>query len=370
MRLAFALFNWFPYGGMQRDLVKVVQACRGRAEIGIYCLRWDGPHLEGIHTVEVPCRAFTATGRRAAFERFVATELRQRYDTIIGFNRMAGLDVYFGADNCFAWRALHQRGWWYRQTPRVRHYLRQEAAVFGPQSSTRILLLSALQRRQYEAVYHTPASRLIDLRPGISREHRAGADAPMQRARIRQSLGLGEQDLLVLQVGSSFNTKGVDRSLLALASLPAPLRARVHYLLLGQDQPAPWLRHAQQLGLNQVRIEPGRPDIPDCMQGADLLLHPSRHESAGLVILEAVVAGLPVLTTASCGYAEHVLAAGAGLVCDEPFVQTQLNDHLQTMLQADSTAWRANGIAYGQTQDLYDMPQQVATLLLDEAPHG
>src|SRR5690606_2485418 len=185
-------------------------------------------------------------------------------------------------------------------------------------------------RRQYEAVYHTPARRVVELCPGISREHRATERAAQQRARMRQSLGLNENDLLVLQVGSSFNTKGVDRSLLALAGLPPPLRSRVHYLLLGQNSPDPWLRRAQRLGLSQVRVQAARPDMPDCMQGADLLLHPSRHESAGLVILEAVVAGLPVLTTASCGYAEHVLNARAGLVCAEPFVQTQLNDHFQT----------------------------------------
>jgi UDP-glucose:(heptosyl)LPS alpha-1,3-glucosyltransferase len=366
MRLAFVLFEWFPYGGMQRDLVKVVNACQAHADvmIDIHCLRWNGPRPENVVVKEVPASGFTRTARRANFEHYVQELVAGRYEAVIGFNRMAGLDYYYGADLSFTWRAQHQRSWWYRQTPRARHYVRQEAAVFGAGSSTVALLLSPLQRAQYEAVHHTPPERLVDLKPGIAREHCATPRASEQRAAFRASAGLRDDELLVLQVGSSFNTKGVDRSLQALASLPDALKARVHYLLLGQDNRERWLRRARKLGLERVRIEAARPDIPDCMQGADMLLHPSRNESAGMVILEAVVAGLPVLTTANCGYAFHVERAGAGCVCPEPFAQQQLNDALNAMLKNDRSIWRANGIAYGRTHDLYDMPQQVAALLL------
>lgn len=368
MRLAFVLFEWFPYGGMQRDLIKVVKACQERAQphIAIYCLRWNGPKPEGVELHEVKVTGLSAVARRAAFERFVQEKVAGRYDKVVGFNRMAGLDYYFGADNSFTWRAFNQRSWWYRLTSRARHYMRQERAVFGSDSRTIALLLSPLQRKQYEAAHGTPAARLIDLKPGIERKHCATENAEQQRKAFRAAQGLRNDDLLVLQVGSSFNTKGVDRSLAALASLPAQLKERVHYLLLGQDQPEPWLQKARQVGIASVRIEAARPDIPDCMQGADLLLHPSRHESAGMVILEAIVAGLPVLTTASCGYAFHVERAAAGCVCAEPFRQERLNELLRTMLESDRRAWRANGIAYGREQDLYDMPQQVAELLLNE----
>ena len=174
--------------------------------------------------------------------------------------------------------------------------------------------------------------------------------------------------LVVLQIGSSFHTKGLDRSLAALTALPEALKARLHFVVMGQDkQHARWQQRAAQCGLGErVHFLPPTQRIPDAMQGADLLLHPSRHESAGMVILEAVVAGLPVLTTAACGYAEHVQRAQAGLICDEPFAQQQLSANLQQMLeaQAQRSRWRANGIAYGQAHNLYDMPERVAELLL------
>lgn len=365
MRLAFVLFNWFPHGGLQKDLVKVVRACQAHAQIAVYTMSWSGDRLPGVTTVIVPVSGWTATARRASFARYVASDVGPQHDRVIGFNRMPALDVYFAADTCFAERAFRQHGWWYRQTPRARQYLAFERAVFATTASARALLLSPQQRREYQRWYHTPDARLVDLPPGISRDHRAGSDAADMRTALRQEFGIGNDELLVLQVGSGFKTKGVERSLLALAALPEPLRIKTRYILVGHDRPDSWLARAARLGLGQqVRILPPRDDIRRFMQGADLLLHPSRNESAGMVLLEAIVAGLPVLTTANCGYAFHVHKAQAGVVCEEPFVQAALNRQLQAMLETDRHGWRENGIRYGQHEALYDMPQAAAAAIL------
>ena len=369
MRLAFVLFSWFPHGGLQQDLVKVVRACQQRgAAISIFCMQWNGEALEGVDTIIMPMQGWTATARRAAFARHIRTQVTGRFDKVIGFNRVPGLDLYYAADLCFAAKAHGQRGLWYRLLPRTRQYLAFERAVFGPQAHTVALLLSPMQRRQYQQYYATAHARLIDIPPGIRREHCAGPDAAELRRSFRAEHGIADDELAVLQVGSSFRTKGVARSLIALATLPPELRNRVHYFLVGRDDPGPWLKRAQALGLRErVNIVGALGNIPRFMQGADILLHPSIAESAGMVLLEAIVAGLPVLTTASCGYAFHVEQAQAGLVCPEPFRQEILNLALVSMLQADRSAWRANGIRYGQQHDLYDMPQAVAQLLLGDA---
>lgn len=367
MRLAFVLFSWFPHGGLQQDLVKVVLACqqRGVRDISIFCMEWNGERLPGVETFVVPAEGWTAPARRAAFARFVGVNVCGKFDKVVGFNRMPGLDYYYAADLCFAARARGQRGIWYRLLPRTRQYLAFEQAVFGADSRTVAMLLSPLQRAQYKQYYATPDVRLIDLPPGIKREHCAGPDAYALRQAFRTEHGISAEELVVLQVGSSFRTKGVARSLLALAALPPALKERVRYFLVGRDDPAPWMKRAAAVGIEkQVRIVGALGGIPRFMQGADVLLHPSIAESAGMVLLEAVVAGLPVLTTASCGYAFHVEQAQAGLVCPEPFSQDVLNLALVSMLQADRSAWRANGIRYGQQHNLYEMPRAVAELLV------
>src|SRR5690554_5765912 len=109
MRLAFVLFNWFPHGGLQQDLVKVVRACQHGADISIYCMNWDGAPLAGVNTVIMPASGWTATARRAAFARYVAMHVHGQSDAVLGFNRMPGLDYYFAADTCFAEKARNEK---------------------------------------------------------------------------------------------------------------------------------------------------------------------------------------------------------------------------------------------------------------------
>jgi UDP-glucose:(heptosyl)LPS alpha-1,3-glucosyltransferase len=362
MRLCCVLFHWFPHGGLQQDVLKIAQACRNHAQVTILCMRWDGPLPEGIEVQVLKPRGWTRTAQRSDFVARVQA-LRSRFDTVLGFNRMPGLDWYFAADSCFAHKMLYARSWWYRLAPRTRQYLAWERAVFGPDSRSQILLLSPQQEHQYRQCHGTPAARLHMLPPGIRREFMASPAAAQQRLQLRHELGLAEDDLLLLQVGSGLRVKGVERSLQAIAALSPALARRVHYVQIGRGDLAPWWRRAERLGLSQVRFMGARDDVPGFMLAADLLLHPSVQESAGMVILEAMVSGLPVLATASCGYAFHLEQAAAGLVCPEPFRQETLNHLLQQMLQADRHRWREAGLAYGRTQDLYDMPGAVARLL-------
>ena len=110
------------------------------------------------------------------------------------------------------------------------------------------------------------------------------------RAEFRAEFGLAEDDLLLVQIGSGFKTKGVDRSLKALAALPSRLKKRTRLFVIGQDDPKVFQLQSAALGLgDQVQFFKGRNDIPRFLLGADLLIHPAYNEAAGMVLVEAVV---------------------------------------------------------------------------------
>ena len=367
MKLSFLIYSYFPFGGQQRDFLRIVTECLQRGHnIDIYTQSWQGEVPENLTLIIVPAWALTRLGVYRKFTAWVANALsRQPPHTVIGFNKMPLLDVYFAADPCFVEKALTQRGIYYRFTSRFRHFKAYEEAVFGASSHTNVLLLSPQQRQAFTKHYPASAARSHDLPPGISTDRKVSKRDPAVRTELRAELGIGADRLLLLQVGSGFRVKGVDRSLRAVAALPQTLRQRCHYLLVGRDKPKPFLRQAQQLGIaEQVTILSGRSDIPRFFAAADILLHPAYLESAGYVLLEAAIAGLPVLTTASCGYAFHIERAEAGLVCNEPFDQMQLNAKLAQMLeQLPMANWSANGLRYGSNADLYTMPQVAADLI-------
>jgi UDP-glucose:(heptosyl)LPS alpha-1,3-glucosyltransferase len=191
-------------------------------------------------------------------------------------------------------------------------------------------MISEVQQPLFIKHYDTPLERFHLLPPGIAQDRRRPADADQIRAGFRAEFNLKDDDLLLVQIGSGFKTKGVDRSLKALAALPAELKKRTRLFVIGQDDPKLFQMQSATWAWATTTFLKGRSDIPRFLLGADLLIHPAYNENTGTVLLEALVAGLPVLVSAVCGYAHYIAEADAGLVLDEPFEQAQLTQYLTT----------------------------------------
>ncbi|MER2095555.1 MAG: glycosyltransferase family 4 protein [Pseudomonas qingdaonensis] len=369
MQLAFVLYKYFPFGGLQRDFMRIALECQRRGhQIRVYTLIWEGDVPEGFEVLVAPVKALFNHRRNEKLTDWMQADLARRpVDRLIGFNKMPGLDVYYAADGCFEDKAQNLRHSLYRRWGRYRHFAEYERAVFGKDAKTQILMISEVQQPLFVKHYDTPAERFHLLPPGISQDRRAPANAAEIRVEFRREFNLADDERLLVQIGSGFKTKGVDRSLKALAALPNSLRKRTRLMVIGQDDPKVFQLQSATLGLTeQVQFLKGRSDIPRFLLGADALIHPAYNENTGTVLLEAVVAGLPVLVSAVCGYAHYIAEADAGLVLDEPFEQEQLNRYLQRMLEDDAARadWGRNGLAFADTADLYSMPQHAADVIL------
>lgn len=341
---------------MQRDMLRIArEVSKLGHEVDIYTISWEGDLPKGginVHVIPTQGLFNYVKYRRFISETYarvaVADKSGRPFDLIVGFNRMDGLDVYFAADPCFVERAHVQRNWLYRKTPRYRWFARCEESIFRPQSATEILLLSEIEKRHFQKWYGTQDERFHFIPPYLSKERFVLKDKQTMRQYLRNAFGFGENDFVYLLVGSGFAMKGLDRAILALASLPASDLAGARLVAVGQDNPKPFMQMAQKLGVAEhVVISKGRPDIPDLMQGADVYVHPAYRENTGLVILESLACGLPALVTATCGYAFHVREAKAGLVAESPFDQQDFNRlFLQMMRTGDRGQWSQNGLVY------------------------
>lgn len=331
--IAFSLFDYFPHGGLQRDFLLIALECQRRgAEVRVYTLSWEGPVPAGFDVRIAPVRALSNHRRAKEFSTWLQRELREVACLgTVGFNKMPGLDVYFASDSCFAERAS-AKGFLYRTTPRCRTYLEMERAVFGRDASTRILLIAPRQRGDFMRHYRGVESRLELLPPVLNPAFRCPDPADARR-RIRAEFGIEDGDALLLQVGSSFKTKGVDRAIRAVASLPEELRRKCLYLVAGKGKADRYRKLAKRLGIGcQVRFAGPREDVPDLMAAADMLIHPARNEAAGMTLTESLASGLPVICSGVCGYAPYIQEASAGLVLDEPFGQAALAKGLERLL--------------------------------------
>ena len=368
LHLAFVLHRYFPYGGLQRDALAIAKECLAQGhQVEFLTMNWQG----ATHP-DMPVHIFTKKHwinycRYKAFEQDVQEYISaHHFDGIIGFNKMAGLDIYYAADPCFiATLAQRNLGKLFRFSPRYHFFLNAEARLCAPESKTHLLLISPQALEDFKKYYALSEDRLHFLLPGIHRDRCWQPNAPERRLAMRQQLAISADHHLILMLGSGFKTKGVDRSIRALAALPFELREKTTMLVVGKDNPKTFQFLAKKLGVEKyIQFILGSDQVPDLLLAADMLLHPAYMENTGTVLLEAMVAGLPVLTTANCGYAFYIQQAQAGYVLPLPFNQQQLNDKLAFVLTSkEREQWQANGIRFGQMADIYNMPKRAAELI-------
>lgn len=129
----------------------------------------------------------------------------------------------------------------------------------------------------------------------------------------RKKWGLPEGVTLALFAGDiRIPRKNLDTVLHALVQVPD-----LHLAVAGITEGSPYLQLAASLGLNdRVHFLGLRHDVPQLMKAVDFLVFPSRYEPFGLVVIEAMATGLPVITAKSTGAADLVTKE-AGIVLQD-----------------------------------------------------
>lgn len=365
MKIAFVIFRYFPFGGLQRDMLILAQFFQQQGHvITIFCARWHGEKLPGINVIKIPANGFfNVAGVKDFVERFQAQFPRTEFDALIGFNKMPNLDVYFAGDTCFAYKAFCERNWLYRLMPRSRLYLNYEMAVFGEQSDTQILSLVESERKQFARFYATAPERFNALPPGIDREHIACGDPQVAYGELRTELNLAANTRVILCLGSGFNTKGVDISIAAFTELQKTCVDSA-LLVIGNDNPDKYREQARSLGVaDKVFFLGPRSPIGDLLHGADVLLHPARKELAGNVILEAMLCSCPVLASNHCGYAHYIIEHQLGDLINTNATPAVIAQQLRQLLSVDKTHWRIQADKLQKSADVFSRAEVALTVV-------
>lgn len=130
----------------------------------------------------------------------------------------------------------------------------------------------------------------------------------------RTRLGLPENVFLAFFAGDLRTPrKNLDTVLKAVARIPD-----MHLAVAGDTRDSPYPPLAEALGISgRVHFLGLRRDMPELMRAADLFVFPSRYEPMGLVVLEAMASGMPIVTACKTGGAE-ILTPECGIVTDDP----------------------------------------------------
>jgi UDP-glucose:(heptosyl)LPS alpha-1,3-glucosyltransferase len=327
MRIAVTYPDVHLVGGVERVVVECANflARRGH-DVHAFAVSFDEDVLDARvqrHPVAAPRRpdaAFPLRFRRAATRTLQAAG---PFDVHASFSALSPLGGVFWTPSVHAeayeaalrWRTGARR-LAVQANPYHRVRLRLERELYSAGGYARVIAQTEEVKREVVRHYGVPETDIDVLPLGFDPAVFSADRRAELRERARAELGYAPGDRVIVFVANELERKGYDTLLRALARLP-DTAARLH--VVGRVEPGRYAALAQELGLDgRVRFAGSTPDVGLHHAAADAFALPTRYEPWGLVIVEALASGLPVVTTRLAGAGALVQEGRTGALLDDP----------------------------------------------------
>jgi len=248
--------------------------------ITLYCEDWSPRENPFLAVRKIDSNDPVSFARKIGLQ-----PLRDRHDIVFSLERVPHCDLYRAGDGVHAdW--LAHRHMFSPALGRIRTLLRSknkslcqmEAKVFAPDGARRVICNSHFVAKQIIERFDFDPKRIDVVYNGVPYQQFSMGD----RALGRKALKLAEDDYVVLLVGAGAERKGHDHARRAV-------------------------RRVKDRKVKLVIVDsPPSVAMPHVYAAADVFLLPTLYDPFANVTLEALAAGLPVITSAQNGASEII----------------------------------------------------------------
>jgi glycosyltransferase involved in cell wall biosynthesis len=314
-------------GGVERVVVETVNhlARRGHDVHLLAASVADGVLVDGVtvHRIRLPRRVdpLFAVG----FRERATTALRRTgpYDAHAAFSALSPLGGTFWVPSVHAaayeaamrWRSGPGR-WVQQVNPFHRVRLALEKQYMSPGGYKRLVAQTEQVKAEAVRLYGTPPQDVDVVELGVDTTSFSPQRRAALRASSRASLGIDAGAPVVAFVANELERKGFATLTAALAALG---RDDVTLLTIGRTDGDAVRAQARAHGIEARTVVAGSStDVAVPLAAADAMVLPTRYEPWGLVIVEALAAGIPVVTTRLAGAAQEIEEGVTGALVDDP----------------------------------------------------
>jgi UDP-glucose:(heptosyl)LPS alpha-1,3-glucosyltransferase len=300
-RVAFLRRGWSTTGGAEAYLGRL---SAGLAEAGVE-LRLFGSGVDSAAWPYGPILNLPGSDP-LTFARAFAAQPREYDELLFSLERVPDCHVFRAGDGVHAaWlrrRRLFSPWWknlWRAASRRHRQLLALEKQVLDPQRTRLVIANSLLVRNEILAASPFPPERVVHIPNGVPLPDLSACGDPVrQREDFRRKQGIPTEAFVALFVGSGWERKGLRQAMAMVAR-----EGHTHLVVAGKG-PAGRFAQSGVHHLGPVH------DLTPVWLAADVFLLPTWYDPFSNASLEALAAGLPVITTRDNGCAE-VLQEGA-----------------------------------------------------------
>lgn len=250
-----------------------------------------------------------------------ASAMTSRCDVLMSLERIWRCDVYRAGDGVHQAWLKRRAGGLFQRISRLlnrKHAatLALEKSLFAEGGAGRVIANSRMVQEEIVHFYGYPKERIDLVYNGVPvAAFQSGEET---RAKMREMLGLKNEDCAVLFAGTGWERKGLRFAIKAIEASGSEMRL----LVAGRGD-------KQKYQSARVRFLDVVEQMPALYGAVDIFLLPTIYDPFSNACLEALAAGLPVVTTRANGFAEIIKSGVHGTVLEDPHDTKAMRDALQ-----------------------------------------
>ncbi|MBM3856939.1 MAG: glycosyltransferase family 4 protein [Verrucomicrobia bacterium] len=304
--IGFLRRGYSSTGGAEAYLKRLAEGLRqeGYRVVLLGTGEWPPEEWPGGEVVTLPQKKLRDFGKGA-----LRVKKEKKIDLLFSFERIPGCDIFRAGDGVHAaWlkRQAAAESWWRgllkKWMPKHREILQLERELFSFERKTKIIANSQMVAREIIERFSISSNRIVVIPNGVP------TPTPItfeQRVALRKKWGMKENECVVLFVGSGWKRKGLETALQAVDRVGGSMSLWV----AGKGK----LRHKPSAALKLVG---SIKDLSQLYAAADLFILPTVYDPFSNASLEALAAGLPVITSGANGCSEILKPEHGSIITD------------------------------------------------------
>ena len=310
-------------------------ALNPRYEVHVFANRWIN-HSENITFHHVPILAFPKFLSTISFAYFAGIKMDLNdFDIIHTHERI------FRADLCTLHWVPH-RFWIQKVRGKKQASLFDYATMWVVKKLAKnkrchkFVAVSSLTKERFLKEYpNVDSSEVTIIHPGVDIEKYTKLDRQSCRYEVRKNLGISMEEIVVIFVSMNFDIKGLDYLMMGLSEFKERHpKEKFKLLIIGKSNNGQYVSLAEKIGIQDNILYMGaipHDHIAKFYLAADIFSMPSRFDTFGLTVLEAMAASLPVIVSTNVGAKDIVKQGINGFIIDNAKHKNEIADAMELL---------------------------------------
>ena len=320
IRVAVIIPKYGLLGGAETYVFELCErlALRGEFQIHVLANKWrKGTAPITFH--KIPIVSFPRFLQPLSFAYFV-----QKHIHLSDYSLVHSHDRIFDMDLLTFHGIPHET--WVRNIRRKHLTLFDRATAWVEQKGFKnrrlkiVMPVSGLVQEEVVKRYGFLKDKILVNLPGVASERFLSLDRQQCRQEISFRYGISPEDVVILFVSMNFELKRLDLVFKGIVGMISQekRKANLKLLVVGKGDVKRFGKLARDLGISDRVIFSGvTREVEKYYLAADIFAMPSMFDTFGIVVLEAMAAGLPVIITRNVGARDLVEQDVNGFVLSE-----------------------------------------------------